>query len=81
MKYEKFAPLVVVGLVGLAALPFAMNGCNPKPVAENAPVPVTASIKPEVALFELPTPTGEKIALKELLANNKAVLLNFWFHG
>ena len=81
MKYEKFAPLIVVGVIGLAALPFVMNRGNQKPAIENAPAPVTASVKPEVPLFELPTPTGETIALKDLLGKHKAVLINFWFNG
>ena len=81
MKYEKFAPLIVIGIIGLAALPFIVNRGSQKPTTENVPVQAAASVKPEVPLFELPTPTGETIALRDLLSKNKAVLINFWFNG
>ncbi len=66
-------------------LPFmgliAIVGCKQEPAAIAPPVPVTASIKAEVPLFTLPTPTDEKLALADQLSSHKVVLVNFWFHA
>lgn len=81
MKTEKFAPLIVAGLVGIALLPVVLSSCGQEPAPKTPAIPSGVTLKADVPLFELPAPSGEKVRLVDILSKHKAVLVNFWFHG
>jgi hypothetical protein len=78
MKISSFVSLSLLAVLAGCASPAKESAIEPTPMTAGKSA---QEIQSEVPLFALQTPDGKTLTLREQLAANKAVLINFWFHG